>query len=123
MLDFDLTMALAFALGVGVGVGLVVLCCLCVRKFCVRTTDVGFCALASKSTLSLLSMDLFCAGVGVGVGVGCPALAAPLLPARAIAVIANVFSSVFLILIFNRVKNNNACHRYALLTLNRNCFG
>jgi hypothetical protein len=96
MLDFDLTMALAFAggtdgglfnesmslpfaLGVGVGVGLVVLCCLYI--------------------FDLLLLRLMEFGFGVGVGCG-PALAAPTIPARAIAVIANVFSSVFLILIF-----------------------
>ena len=73
-------MVAAFGLGVGVGVAL---CCLYIFD------------------LLLLRLMEF----GFGVGVGCPALAAPMLPARVIAVIANVFSSVFLIFILPTTKS------------------
>ena len=72
---------LTFGLGVGEGVGL---CCL--------------------YTFDLLLLRLMEFGFGVGVGCG-PALAAPMLPARAIAVIANVFSSVLLIFILPATKS------------------
>jgi hypothetical protein len=71
----------AFALGVGVGVGL---CCLYM--------------------FDLLLLRLMEFGFGVGVGCG-PALAAPMLPTRAIAVMANAFGNVFLMLILPTTKS------------------
>ena len=57
-----------------------------------------------STTFDLLLLRLMEFGFGVGVGCG-PALAAPMLPARAIAVIANVFSSVLLIFILPATKS------------------
>ena len=80
LLFVALLVVTTFALGLGVGVGL---CCLYIFD------------------LLLLRLVAF----GFGVGVGCPALAAPMLPARVIAVIANVFSSVFRIFILPTTKS------------------
>jgi hypothetical protein len=97
-------LVVVFALGVGVGVGRAVRASFTLTALGPFSLEVevgvGLCCLYIFDLL-LLRLVAF----GFGVGVGCPALAAPMLPARVIAVIANVFSSVFLIFILPTTKS------------------
>ena len=105
--SFTLTALRPFALEVGVGV------LAAVRLFVIFAFDLGMVVAAfglgvGVGVCSLYIFDLLLlrlVAFGFGVGVGCPALAAPMLPARVIAVIANVFSSVFLIFILPTTKS------------------
>jgi hypothetical protein len=99
-----LTVVAAFGLGAGVGVVAAVRASFTLTALGPFSLEVevgvGLCCLYIFDLL-LLRLVAF----GFGVGVGCPALAAPMLPARVIAVIANVFSSVFLIFILPTTKS------------------
>jgi hypothetical protein len=98
---FDPLMVVVFALGVGVGVGRAVRASFtltALRPFALEVgvgVGVGLCCLY---IFDLLLLRLVAFGFGVGVGCG-PALAAPMLPTRAIAVMANAFGNVLLIFI------------------------
>jgi hypothetical protein len=104
--DFEELSLIAFALGVGVGEATA-------RLFVIFAFDLGMVVAAfglgvGVGLCCLYIFDLLLlrlVALGFGVGVGCPALAAPMLPARAIAVIANVFRSVFLIFILPTTKS------------------